>query len=158
MPSLPSGGGLVLALCLGLLEAENVGVLPPNSLERLELLARVFRVAFAMRRQLAADPEVLGAEEVARIHGRAQASLEAGALAAYEREFPREVGPVAPASMNTTQFCVMDSGGNAVSATVSLNTMFGSKLVVKDCGFLLNSSIDDFQIGPDAPNWYHLVQ
>jgi len=51
---------------------------------------------------------------------------------------------------------VLDPQGNAVSNTYSLNTIFGSKLVVDGGGFFLNNSLDDFSLADGAPNWYEL--
>src|SRR5262249_49133881 len=58
---------------------------------------------------------------------------------------------------STTHYCVLDGEGNAVSNTYSLNTLFGAKLVVSGAGFLLNSSLDDFYMGKNRSNWYHLI-
>ena len=151
---LPSGGGLVLALALGLLEAETRDG-PVTGLARAQLLARIFRVAFAIR-QLAGDPDALPARDVELLNERARRTYEPGELDRLERELvsPRRA-PSGGAS--TTHFCVIDAGGVAVSNTYTLNTMFGSKLVVGGAGFLLNNCLDDFFLGDERPNWYELV-
>src|SRR5690606_4041872 len=51
-----------------------------------------------------------------------------------------------------------DGEGNAVSLTYSLNTLFGCKQVVDGAGFLLNSTIDDFQLTDGVPNHYGLIE
>lgn len=57
----------------------------------------------------------------------------------------------------TTHYCVVDKDGNAVSVTTTLNGSYGSKLLVKGAGFLLNNEMDDFSSKVGAPNMYGLV-
>ena len=58
---------------------------------------------------------------------------------------------------NTTHFSVMDSEGNAVSNTYTLNFSYGSKITVPGTGILLNNEMDDFSAKPGSPNAYGLV-
>jgi gamma-glutamyltranspeptidase/glutathione hydrolase len=53
---------------------------------------------------------------------------------------------------------VVDEAGNAVANTFTLNTSFGSKVVVPGTGVLLNNEMDDFAVKPGTPNAYGLVQ
>lgn len=57
----------------------------------------------------------------------------------------------------TTHFSIVDREGNAVSITTTLNGSYGSFVVVKGAGFLLNNEMDDFSVKPGAPNMYGLV-
>ncbi|WP_428982699.1 gamma-glutamyltransferase [Pedobacter rhodius] len=57
----------------------------------------------------------------------------------------------------TTHFSIVDKEGNAVSITTTLNGSYGSLVVVKGGGFLLNNEMDDFSVKPGAPNMYGLV-
>jgi len=57
----------------------------------------------------------------------------------------------------TTHFSIVDKDGNAVSITTTLNGSYGSLVVVKGGGFLLNNEMDDFSVKPGAPNMYGLV-
>jgi gamma-glutamyltranspeptidase/glutathione hydrolase len=165
---LPSGGGLVVSLSLGLLEALEAWKTQPDSVERLALLGRVFRLSFAVRRRLAGDPDYLDPAQVAEIIKRLESQLSRGELEALEREFISAEPSPSPSidrwreaarqsQSNTTHFCVLDRYGNAVSNTYSLNTMFGSKLAVDGAGFLLNNCMDDFGLSSELPNWYELV-
>ena len=51
----------------------------------------------------------------------------------------------------------MDSEGNAVSITTTLNDSYGSKTVVSGAGFLLNNEMDDFSVKPGVPNMYGAI-
>ena len=72
---------------------------------------------------------------------------------------PRFAGPPAvPAEGdNTTHFSVVDSFGNAVANTYTLNFSYGLGLVADGTGVLLNNELDDFAAKPDAPNAYGLL-
>ena len=56
----------------------------------------------------------------------------------------------------TTHFSVLDRFGNAVACTLSVNTRFGSKILVPKTGIVLNNEMDDFAIYPSG-NVYGLV-
>lgn len=158
----PSGGGLVILISTALLEAAGVKDLGAMSADRYRLLARVFRIAFELRRRLTGDPDTTPPEAKRKSDELLESSLsKAGDLDGLERDLGIDgSGPTAKAQdfhKNTTHLCVLDGAGNAVSNTYSLNTLFGSKLVPEGCGFLLNNSIDDFAIGA-SPNYYGLVE
>lgn len=57
----------------------------------------------------------------------------------------------------TTHYCVADGKGDVVSVTVTLNDLFGSKVVVEGAGFFLNDEMDDFVTAPGVPNLYGLT-
>lgn len=57
----------------------------------------------------------------------------------------------------TTHLSVLDREGNAVSLTTTLNTSFGSGIMVRGGGFLLNNEVDDFALAAGQPNVYGLV-
>ena len=65
--------------------------------------------------------------------------------------------PAPPESPNTTHYSIVDAQGNAVSVTTTLNSSFGSKVIVAGAGFLLNNEMDDFSVKPNFPNSYGLV-
>lgn len=64
---------------------------------------------------------------------------------------------VAPEHEETTHFSIVDRDGNAVSLTTTLNGSYGSAVVVRGAGFLLNNEMDDFSVKPGSPNMYGLV-
>ncbi|HEV7383087.1 MAG TPA: gamma-glutamyltransferase, partial [Dyadobacter sp.] len=71
-------------------------------------------------------------------------AISAGDIAGYE-------------SMETTHFSVVDIDGNAVSVTTTLNGSYGSRVVIKGGGYLMNNEMDDFSVKPGAPNMYGLI-
>jgi gamma-glutamyltranspeptidase/glutathione hydrolase len=66
--------------------------------------------------------------------------------------------PIGAESEETTHFTVVDAEGNVVSNTYTLNGGFGSKVVAKGTGVLLNNEMDDFAAKPGTPNAYGLIQ
>lgn len=60
-------------------------------------------------------------------------------------------------STETTHYSVYDKKGNAVSVTTTINSAFGSKIVVEGAGFLLNNEMDDFSAKPGEPNQFGLL-
>jgi gamma-glutamyltranspeptidase/glutathione hydrolase len=155
----PSGGGFVVSTALKLLEAMGAHHHPPGSAERLRLVARVLRVAFFHRRALVGDPDWMDDAALQALEEFGRGELGAGTLEQLEREagaIPSTLPP--PGGDHTTHYCVIDGDGLAVSNTYSLNTLFGNKLCVDGYGFLLNNTIDDFQILEGTANWYGIVE
>ncbi|MET4083109.1 gamma-glutamyltranspeptidase/glutathione hydrolase [Pedobacter sp. UYP30] len=62
-----------------------------------------------------------------------------------------------PEHLETTHFSIVDRAGNAVAITTTLNASFGSLIVVKGAGFLLNDEMDDFSVKAGAPNMFGLI-
>jgi len=60
-------------------------------------------------------------------------------------------------SDETTHYSVLDKHGCAVSVTTTINSAYGSKLVVEGAGFLLNNEMDDFSSKPGVPNQFGLI-
>jgi gamma-glutamyltranspeptidase/glutathione hydrolase len=58
----------------------------------------------------------------------------------------------------TTHFNIVDSEGNAVAVTYTLNNGYGSGVTVPGLGFLLNDEMDDFAAKPGVENLFHLIQ
>src|SRR4029077_5455005 len=94
--------------------------------------------------------------------GRLLAKWYAGTLrAGIDPDRATPTPPVAglhPEGTETTHFSIVDSEGNAVSCTTTLNNDFGSAVTVTGAGFLLNDEMDDFSTAPGRPNLFGLVQ
>ena len=68
-----------------------------------------------------------------------------------------KAGGMSKESIETTHFSIVDEWGNAVSQTTTLNSNYGSKVIVKGGGFLLNNEMDDFSAKPNVPNQFGLL-
>jgi gamma-glutamyltranspeptidase/glutathione hydrolase len=117
------------------------------------------RHAFADRAQHMGDPGPNGdrvpAGELLSDSRIAAARVAIGARAdidvwPYGVEIPAE-------SDETTHISVIDRSGNALSLTTTLNTSFGSCILVSGAGFLLNNEMDDFAVAAGVANTYGLV-
>ncbi len=60
-------------------------------------------------------------------------------------------------SIETTHYSIIDKDGNAVSVTTTINSSYGSSIVVDGAGFLLNNEMDDFSIKPGVQNQFGLI-
>jgi gamma-glutamyltranspeptidase/glutathione hydrolase len=126
--------------------------------DHLHLLAEAWRRAFADRNRYLADPDF------ASIPANVLSSERYGASRAEEIDLSRAspsalMGPgPGPEGSHTTHFSIVDPAGNAAAVTTTLNTWYGSKLVVEGAGFLLNNEMDDFTAKSGAPNFFGLVQ
>jgi gamma-glutamyltranspeptidase/glutathione hydrolase len=158
--SLPSSGGIILAETLGILERLGWAKLPPGSVERIHLIAETWRRAFADR-FLLGDPATT-------LAGPAQL-LDPGWLAKRASEIDGSrstpsvrvqpwARPTPTEKLETTHLSVVDSDGNALGLTTTLNGSFGCGLLVPELEILLNNEMDDFAAAPGKPNLYGLVQ
>ncbi len=68
-----------------------------------------------------------------------------------------KTGNMPKESNETTHYSIVDSWGNAVSVTTTLNSNYGSKTFVAKAGFLLNNEMDDFSAKPGVPNQFGLI-
>ncbi len=173
----PSSGGIVLLQTLGVLEGlplesemraaefkaklkfESTHLQPidhPGLSERMaHWWIEALRGAFADRAAHMGDPDFVKVpvDELLSPSWIARRRIAIGELAAPSLgpwEPPREGG-------QTTQLSVLDASGNAVSLTTTLNLQFGSGILVRGGGFLLNDEMDDFALAPDSPNAFGLV-
>jgi len=163
----PSSGGLVMSEVLGILEGfpldKEMKALPGGSFEPKPRLIHwwieAMRHGFADRAEHMGDP---GPDNNKVPSGEllSDARISAARVAIGERA-NLEVGPwgVEPPqeSDQTTHLSVLDRNGNAVSLTTTLNTSFGSCILVEGAGFLLNNEMDDFAVTAGVANVYGLV-
>jgi gamma-glutamyltranspeptidase / glutathione hydrolase len=153
----PSSGGVALLQMLNVLEGHQLNQLAHNSGTYLQLLAEAMKHAFADRAQYLGDPDFVKAP-ISTLISKDYATWIRGRISPIKtypakyyglRNFKTEQG-------GTTHFGVLDRFGNAVACTLSVNTRFGSKILVPKTGIVLNNEIDDFAIHPSG-NVYGLV-
>ncbi|RLA00958.1 MAG: gamma-glutamyltransferase [Gammaproteobacteria bacterium] len=153
----PSSGGFGVIQLLKMkdyLAKEFKGV-KHNSAQYVHLVAEMEKRAFADRAEYLGDP--------------AYVDIDLSQLISddYIKRRAAEVNPlkiselesVAPGleSPNTTHYSIVDSDGNAVSNTYTINWGYGSGVVVEGAGFLLNNEMDDFSVKPGVPNIFGVV-
>lgn len=154
---LPSSGGIALAQLIGIKEqraADFQGV-ELNSSRYIHLLAEIEKRVFADRADYLGDPKfsdvpVKQLVDVSYIAKRA-AEVNPTAISATEKVRP------GLETHQTTHFSIIDADGNAVSNTYTLNWDYGSGVVVKGAGFLLNDEMDDFSAKPGIANAFGVV-
>jgi gamma-glutamyltranspeptidase/glutathione hydrolase len=156
----PSSGGATLAAMAKILEGYPLGSLGWHSPEHVHLLAEAWKRAYADRNALLGDPDFV-AMPIQRMIS-AEYGAERRASIRMDRATPSEqVGPGQSAPKddgNTTHFSVVDSKGNAVAVTTTINSLYGIHAVVPYAGFFLNNEMDDFAAKPGTANQFGLVQ
>jgi gamma-glutamyltranspeptidase/glutathione hydrolase len=155
-----SSGGITLALMARILEGYELSRLPWHSPQMIHLLAESWKRAYADRNEYLGDPDFVSIPTTRLIS--AAYGMERRAGISLERATPSGdvlpgLGPYQPEG-NTTHLSVVDSAGNAVSLTTTINSFYGIKAVVGGAGFFLNNEMDDFAARPSTPNMFGLVQ
>jgi gamma-glutamyltranspeptidase/glutathione hydrolase len=157
----PSSGGIVMLQALNMLEKYDVRQMSWASSEKYHVLTETLRRSFADRAEYMGDPDfadVPTAKLVDKNYAESRratinltkastsSEIRAGAIAAGKE--PTE----------TTHFTVVDTQGNVVSNTYTINDLYGSRVTAKGTGVLLNDEMDDFAARPGKPNLFGLIQ
>jgi gamma-glutamyltranspeptidase/glutathione hydrolase len=154
---LPSSGGVALAQLIGIKQqlAEDFKGVPLNSARYVHLLAEIEKRVFADRANYLGDPDF------------SKAPVSELTDQVYLAQRAHEINPTAISptenikpgleSHQTTHFSIVDAKGNAVSNTYTLNWDYGSGVVVKGAGFLMNDEMDDFSSKPGVANAFGVV-
>jgi gamma-glutamyltranspeptidase/glutathione hydrolase len=150
-----SSGGVTMGEILNIMEGYEP--LPPfGSPGLVHLEAEAMRRAFTDRNTWLGDP--------AFVQNPTDRLLSKSYAADLRKEIGERATPTpafAPrprTGASTTHYSVVDTEGNAVSCTTTLNDSYGSAVTVTGGGFLLNDEMDDFATAPGKPNMYGLVQ
>lgn len=156
----PSSGGVALIQLLKMVNNEHIEQLGFHTTESIHLCVESERRVYADRASYLGDPDYFNVPVKALInddylksrmnnfnaeHATASNLITAGAI------------PLPPESHETTHFSIIDNEGNAVSITTTLNSGYGSKVVVKGAGFILNNEMDDFSCKPGVANQFGLI-
>jgi gamma-glutamyltranspeptidase/glutathione hydrolase len=153
-----SAGGIAVLQILGELEPRDMSKVRPNSVEAVHLVSEAERLAFADRNRYVADDRFVDVPvkglvdrgyvatrarliRPERSMGKAPAGTPPGTTIALEDDPADEAA-------GTTQICIVDGDGNAVSMTSTIESAFGSHIMVR--GFMLNNELTDFNFLPLA--------
>jgi gamma-glutamyltranspeptidase/glutathione hydrolase len=153
----PSSGGVELIEMLNILEGYDLS--HEDAGQTMHLMVEAMKRAYADRALFLGDPDQVKAP----IEKLVSKDYAAAWRATIDPEHAtpasaiRAGGTVQPEGRNTTHFSVVDSFGNAVSNTYTLNFSYGVGLVAEGTGIILNNELDDFAVKPDAPNAYGLI-
>jgi gamma-glutamyltranspeptidase/glutathione hydrolase len=155
---LPSSGGVVLLETLNILEGFPLPDMKQGSTPSLHLLIEAMKRAYADRAHYLGDPAFVSAP-VARLLTKEYAAKQRAGISMDHATPWTDVLSAAPTheGSNTTHFSVVDSHGNAVSNTYTLNYPYGVGLVAEGTGVLLNDELDDFTAALGASNAFGLV-
>jgi gamma-glutamyltranspeptidase/glutathione hydrolase len=156
----PSSGGVILIEMLNILEGYDLKQMGAASADRYHFMAEAMRRAYADRAEYLGDSDFASVpvnglidKEYAR---KLRSTIKPNhASTSVEIRFGQ---PPGAESGSTTHFTIVDAEGNAVANSYTLNDSYGSKVVAKGTGFLLNNEMDDFSAKPGTPNLYGLIQ
>jgi gamma-glutamyltranspeptidase / glutathione hydrolase len=156
----PSSGGATIGEMLKILEGFDLRSVGHLSVDHVHLLAEAARRAFADRNAYLGDPDFVP-QPVARMTSAEYAAVRRASIRRDRATRSDEISPGlgAPAAgEHTTHYSIVDSAGNAVAVTTTLNSLYGSRVTVTGAGFLLNNVMDDFTAKVGVPNQFGLVQ
>jgi gamma-glutamyltranspeptidase/glutathione hydrolase len=156
----PSSGGIGLLEMFGILEGTDYAKRGAGSADSIHYTAEAMRRFFADRSEYLGDPDFVRVPVAGLLDKQYLAGLRKSIDP--ERATPsaqlKPGRPAAAESAQTTHYSVVDSAGNAVAVTYTLNGGYGSGVTAPGLGFLLNDEMDDFAARPGSPNMFGLVQ
>ncbi|WP_084005033.1 gamma-glutamyltransferase [Gilvimarinus polysaccharolyticus] len=154
----PSSGGVHVAQILNILQSFDLTKL--SELQRYHVTAEAMKLAFADRAFWLGDPAF--ADVPKNLISETYAASLSKTIALDGTNKAVTHGTPAKAEINlfdkhTTHIAVADKAGNWVAITTTVNTDFGSKVIIPGTGMVMNNQMDDFAAQPGVPNVYGLV-
>jgi len=153
----PSSGGVALIEMLNILEGADIQKKAHGSAEAHHLITEAMRRAYLDRARFLGDPD-FGQIPVANLTSKAHAKEVARNIDPNRASKSDVLGkdiitvPQRPEPDDTTHFSVVDKDGMAVSNTYTLEGGYGSHVVIKGTGILLNNEMGDFNKKPGVTN------
>ena len=155
----PSSGGICLGQIMKMIEPFSIQKYNHNSIKYIQLLTEAQRRSYADRSEFLGDPDfnnIPQNELISNVYlksrmnnfsfNKATSSSDINFGNVYINE-----------SDETTHYSIIDTEGNAVAVTTTLNAGYGSKVYVEKGGFFLNNEMDDFSSKPGTPNMFGLI-
>jgi gamma-glutamyltranspeptidase/glutathione hydrolase len=155
----PSSGGVHVVQILNMLEGYPIAEYGHNSAQTIHLMAEAMKLAYADRSFYLGDVDFIKVP----LNGLISKEYAAARRKTINPEKAVPSNTITPGkpqpyeSNETTHFSIVDSFGNAVSNTYTINFSYGSGIVAEGAGFLLNNEMDDFSAKPGVPNAYGLI-
>jgi gamma-glutamyltranspeptidase/glutathione hydrolase len=147
-----SSGGTHIIQMLNMLENRDVASMGFGSVEHVHLFAEVLKMAFADRQRYMGDPDGVDVP-VSGLISKEYAAQRVGEIDATAKAFSLGEPTIYESGFGcTTHVSAMDSEGNMVAATQTLNNLFGSKVMVPGTGMMLNNCMALFDPRPGRAN------
>jgi gamma-glutamyltranspeptidase/glutathione hydrolase len=145
----PSSGGIAVVEMLNMLEPHDLKKLGAGSAEARHLMAEAMRRGFADRARYLGDPGFTRIPEflTTKDHAKKLAADIDPAKASKSEAVAKDL-PLTDEPMSTTHYSVIDKDGMAVSNTYTLEENYGSRVVVRGAGYILNNEMGDFNTRP----------
>ncbi len=153
----PSSGGVTLAEMLNIVEGFDLAGLGWQSADAIHVAVEAMRRAYADRNHYLGDPDYVDVP-IDLLLDQAYADSLRSSIDMERASASSEFNKVPVEPDETTHYSIVDGEGNAVAVTTTLNGGFGSAVVVRGAGFVLNDEMDDFTSKPGVPNAYGLLQ
>lgn len=155
----PSSGGIALIELLNILENFTFDKFDWGSSSYINKLVETMKYVYADRTYHLGDEDYYPVPKQ-KLTSKEYAKTIYDKLTSYaipSEEITTQIPVEVNESTETTHYSVYDKDGNAVSVTTTINSGFGSKIVVEGAGFLLNNEMDDFSAKPGEPNQFGLL-
>ena len=155
----PSSGGICINQILKMIEPYDLQELGHNSVNYIKLLVEAERRSFADRSHFLGDPDFVKISVDKLVNEEyLKNRMKNFTFDEPTNSFNLKHGNISIVeSEETTHYSIVDSFGNAIAATTTLNGSYGSKLYCDELGFFLNNEMDDFSSKPGFPNMYGLI-
>ena len=155
----PSSGGITLQQIMKMIEPYDLKDFGHNSEKAIQVIVEAERRAYADRNFFLGDPDFVKIptkDLLSDNYLKSRMSTFNFDKATASNDVQHGTIDIIE-SNETTHYSIVDSEGNAVSATTTLNGAYGSKLYSEELGFFFNNEMDDFSIKAGVPNSYGLV-
>jgi gamma-glutamyltranspeptidase/glutathione hydrolase len=156
----PSSGGVHVAQILNVLEHFDLKKFGPSSADFIHVVTEAMKLAFADRAHWLGDPDfvpvprgLVSSEYAARLATK----IDLKRAASVPKHDTPERAVEDTFGKHTTHFSTADAAGNWVACTATVNTTFGSKVVIPGTGIVMNNQMDDFSIQPGVANAFGLI-
>jgi gamma-glutamyltranspeptidase/glutathione hydrolase len=155
---MPSSGGVLLHQMLKMVETKPLASYGFQSPKAVQLMIEAERRAYADRAEYMGDADFYDVPVQKLINETyLQERMQDFTEGKASNSVTVKPGNFKKQNEQTTHLSVIDSEGNAVSVTTTLNNSYGSKTVVGGAGFFLNDEMDDFSVKPGVPNIYGAI-
>ncbi|MBC7651413.1 MAG: gamma-glutamyltransferase [Deinococcales bacterium] len=153
----PSSGGIIVLQMMKMIAQKPLASYGFQSTKAVQLMIEVERRAFADRAEHLGDPDFWKVP----LKTLTKNTYITKRMADYDSTKATPSSSITSGiiheSDETTHISAMDSKGNMVSVTTTLNGGYGSRTVIGGAGFIINNEMDDFSVKPGVPNMYGAI-